>query len=410
MTLVATNHTEEVGDDLPSQFDLTLTRKDLRELATTLTAHQGRYLVDLYYQIQEYRIASQGQQRALFDTEEPNAAISYMAKEMHRLELTIAAMLDKYSLNEPTGMGTWARGIVGIGPVIAAGLVAHVNVSYCATAGGLWRFAGLDPTLEWTGRDAAAELMRAAFDVERTDANAMCWLGRALHRHVSALYEAAGAQPVERDDAMKALRAQGISSEQIQEANERFPLYVDNLINNVCEENEVDAWKVYGMLYEGAKIDKTALRKHISRRPWNARLKTLCWKIGESFVKTSSNANGFYGKIYLQRKEYELERNVRGELAEQAADKLKRYKIGKGTDAYAAYSKGILPPAHIHARAKRYAVKLFLSHYWMEAYQRHFGKEPPLPYPIAFLGHAHVIERPNPGLGMENMRGPSKAH
>lgn len=385
---------EEEGDDLPRQFDLTLTRKDLRELATSLTAHEGRYLVDLYYQIQEYRIASQGQQRSLFDTDEPNAAIGFMAKEMHRLEQTIAAMLDKYSLSEPTGMGAWARGIVGIGPVIAAGLVAHVDVSHCQTAGSLWRFAGMDPTMEWTGRAAAAELMKAAFDVERTDAAAMCWIGRALNRHVSDLYVAAGAEEVSRDEAMKVLRAQGVSSEQIQQGNELYPIHTDNLINHVCEWVGIDAWQVYGTLYDGVKIDKNALRKHISRRPWNARLKTLCWKIGESFVKTSGNDKGFYGKVYLKRKEYELQRNANGELADQAQAKLDRYKIGTGTDAYAAYKNGMLPPAHIHARAKRYAVKLFLSHYWEEAYRRHFKHEPPLPYPIAFLGHAHKIDAP----------------
>jgi hypothetical protein len=54
-----------------------------------------------------------------------------------------------------------------------------------------------------------------------------------------------------------------------------------------------------------------------------------------------------------------------------------------------------LPPAHIHARAKRYAVKLFLAHYQQVAYELHFGKKPPNPYPIEILGHAHMIDPPN---------------
>jgi len=69
-------------------------------------------------------------------------------------------------------------------------------------------------------------------------------------------------------------------------------------------------------------------------------------------------------------------------------------KIGKATEAYGHYSSGKLPPAHIHARAKRYAVKLFLSHWHHKAYEFHFGKPPPFPYPIAFLGHAHFIALP----------------
>ena len=63
-------------------------------------------------------------------------------------------------------------------------------------------------------------------------------------------------------------------------------------------------------------------------------------------------------------------------------------KIGKDTDAYAAYSQGRLPPAHIHARAKRYAIKLFLAHLHHKMYMEHYGKEPPLPYAIAHLDHA----------------------
>jgi hypothetical protein len=80
--------------------------------------------------------------------------------------------------------------------------------------------------------------------------------------------------------------------------------------------------------------------------------------------------------------------------AEQAKAVLEKKKIGKTTDAYAAYSIGKLPPAHIHARAKRYAVKLFLAHLHEVWYTKHFGEAPPKPYPIAILGHAHYLAPP----------------
>ena len=50
----------------------------------------------------------------------------------------------------------------------------------------------------------------------------------------------------------------------------------------------------------------------------------------------------------------------------------------------------MLSPGHIHARAKRYAVKHFLSDWHEIAYQDHHKKERPLPFPVAQLGHAHV--------------------
>src|SRR5262249_6639854 len=124
-------------------------------------------------------------------------------------------------------------------------------------------------------------------------------------------------------------------------------------------------------------------------------LKVLCWKIGESFVKVSGSKKDIYGKVYLQRKQYEQERNERGEYAGQAEAFLSSKRIGKDTEAFKAYSKGLLPHAHIHSRAKRYAVKLFLSHWHEAAYRHRYKEAPPKPFAIAHLGHAHVLECPN---------------
>jgi hypothetical protein len=37
---------------------------------------------------------------------------------------------------------------------------------------------------------------------------------------------------------------------------------------------------------------------------------------------------------------------------------------------------------------------MFLSHWHREAYLQHYGTEPPAPFPIAHMGHAHVIQPP----------------
>ena len=265
---------------------IALIRKDLRAAAVDLTIPEVRYLVDLYYSWQDFRIQAGNQSSALGRSGEPHAAIAYTASALEETEDTIRAMLDSYTRREPTGMGAWAREVVGIGPVIAAGLLAHVDVTHCPTVGHLWSFAGLNPEQRWE---------------------------------------------------------------------------------------------------KGQK------------RPWNARLKVLAFKIGESFVKVQNNPRDIYGKVYAERKVQEQTRNEALTFADQARAKLERFKIGKDTEAYKWYQQGKLPPAHIHARARRYCTKLFLSHYWEEAYVRHYGHAPPLPYPIQFLGHAHKIERPNPG-------------
>jgi len=147
-----------------------------------------------------------------------------------------------------------------------------------------------------------------------------------------------------------------------------------------------------GSIWRFAGLDPTSKWQKGQKRPWNASLKRLCWLIGESFVKVSGNEKSLYGKLYQQRKAYEQQRNAAGELAGQAAAKLTQFKIGKDTEAYKHYIDGHLPPAHIHERAKRWAVKVFLCHYFEEGCRSVLHKEPPVIYSIAMLGHLHKID------------------
>ena len=254
--------------------------KDVAEAARTLSTAEARFLVDTYYEMQEDRIRAANQVRALMDSGEPCDVLLWLQDQSGVLERQIARALDKYSASHP--VGEWSRSVCGVGPIIAAGLLAHIDITQAPTVGHIWRFAGLDPTTKWEKK---------------------------------------------------------------------------------------------------------------TKRPWNAKLKTLCWKIGESFVKVSGREEGRYGHIYLQRKEYESAKNEAGDYKAQAEERAK--VVGKTTDAYKAYIKGKLPPGHLHARAKRYAVKLFLAHWHEVAYIEHHGEKPPLPYAIAILGHAHKIEPPS---------------
>lgn len=255
--------------------------KDLREAAKVLSDNEARFLVDAYYQMQADRIRSDSQARSMEKTAEPNAVLEWLGSQSEVLENQVKGALDKYSNAHP--IGQWMREQKGIGPVIAAGLLAHIDIKRAETAGAIWKYAGLDPSVAW-------------------------------------------------------------------------------------EKGE--------------------------KRPWNASLKTLCWKMGESFVKVSGQDDAVYGKLYALRKELETARNEAGEFAEQAKAKLEKFKIGKTTEAYKYYSAGKLPPAHIHARAKRYAVKMFLSHLFEIWYREEHGKEPPRPFAVEHLGHAHVIPAP----------------
>jgi hypothetical protein len=262
---------------------------DLRKAARTLSTAEARFLVDAYYAMQRDRIRAAHQNRTLEAGGEPHDVMSWLATQRELLENQVRGALDAYSGGQITGV--WARSITGVGPVIAAGMLANIDVTRAPTVGHIWRFCGLDPTVTW---------------------------------------------------------------------------------------------------------DKG------TKRPWNGSLKRLCWLLGESFTKVSGNKSDTYGQVYKSRKESEIRRNEAGEYAEQAQASLAAKRFGDDTQAKAHYLAGKLPPARIHLRAQRYAVKLFLSDLHCVMFWTTYGTLPPKPYVISHLGHAHYTMTPNaeivPGL------------
>ncbi len=290
--------------------------RDLRQAAITLSEQEVRYLVDYYYIMQEDRKRAANQMRALGETEpteEPHSVISWVAAGSGIFERGVKSALQHYA--ESKVPGQWAMSIPGIGPIIASGLLAHVDITKCATVGRLWSFAGLNPEQVW-------------------------------------------------------------------------------------EKGE--------------------------KRPWNAKLKLVCFHIGECLIRAKGAKGGeFYGDLFDERKAYEWGRNINGELADQAVAKLEKFNIGKDTDAYKWYSGRVtagaaaaflaeagdtqrkpklvpileglqmLPPAHIHSRARRWLTKLFLAHYHQVTFENHFGQLPPKPYVFDHLGHSDMIGPPN---------------
>ena len=152
-----------------------------------------------------------------------------------------------------------------------------------------------------------------------------------------------------------------------------------------------------GHFWRFAGLDPTVIWAKGQKRPWNARLKVLCFKAEECFVKFQNHANDHYGQLYLKRKEYEQRRNDAGELKDQAEHKLATKNIGKDKDARKWYESGKLPPAHIHARAMRWTGKMFLSHLHHVMHVDYFGREPAVPYVFAKCqgDHRHLVPVPN---------------
>jgi hypothetical protein len=121
-------------------------RRDVRE-ATTLGRAEARWLVDAYYATQENRIRAAHQVRTLTEGAEPAAVIGWLFDQQELLEREIRKVLDDFS--DRSTPGVWAKSILGIGPVIAAGLLCHIDIEQAPTVGHIWRYAGLAPTVEW---------------------------------------------------------------------------------------------------------------------------------------------------------------------------------------------------------------------------------------------------------------------
>jgi len=345
-------------------------KKDLREAAATMSAQEARYLVDYYYLQQENRKAVDNQIRSM--AAEPHETLAWVTTQAHSLEASIQRALHAYSQGHTVGL--WAESQVGIGPVISAGLLAHIDIEKAPYAGHIWNFAGLNPGIKWLGREGAKKLM-----VE-----------------IQALPLAPDRMEDDEEDPY------ALTPEEVE-------LYMD-MVTQPTGKQELTSYQVsavakltnrkFGNLLrlartEAGQVTPTSMTALLAKRPWNAKLKTLCWKIGESFVKSSNHPGCYYGALWRERKDLEERRNAVGEFAEQAKAKLENFRIGKGTEAYKWYSQGKLPPAHIHARAKRWGVKIFLSHWHQVAYEVQYGVKPSAPYAIAYLGHAHLLEPPN---------------
>lgn len=254
--------------------------RDLREAARLISPKQQRLLVDLYYQIQDNRKATANQLRAA--KEEPNAWITFLTLFMQRMEKLAAGGLDIASNQQAVSL--WAKSTLGIGPVIAAGLAAYIDITKTPTVSALWSLAGLNPTVVW---------------------------------------------------------------------------------------------------------------KKGEKRPWNANLKVLNWKIGDSFCKFHNHEKCFYGHIYAARKQLEVERNEAGRFRDQA-EKTLATRVIKDTATRAIYEAGKLPAGRLELRARRVAVKLFLSHYWQVAFYEHYKTLPRGPYINTKepLMHSHYIPPP----------------
>ncbi len=117
--------------------------------AAKLTNPEARFLVSDYYASQEMRKRMDMQDRHQGDSSmtERISALEYMGNGFALMEDEVHKMLKKYA--EASAVGRWMLSQYGVGPVIVAGMLCHLDIKQAPTAGHFWRFSGLDPTCKW---------------------------------------------------------------------------------------------------------------------------------------------------------------------------------------------------------------------------------------------------------------------
>lgn len=328
--------------------------RDMQAAAADMPRREATYLVDVYYQQQRVRLCLGGQIKAAERSGEPHKLLDFLFHNAKDLEADCRGCLRYFT--ERYRVGNWLLSLCGIGHVLAAGLLAHLDIRRAPTAGQFWRFAGLDPSIQWLGKKGAAEVVAEVVPPR----------AKVTEGHFHQAAKLANRHP----DNLRALLKDGT-------------------------------------------LTRQTLTAALAKRPWSQRMRVLCaGKIGESFVKLKRHPKDFYGHLFDARKKREIAANQAGQFKQQAADALKAKRYSPSTASYEAYTKGLLPGGQIHARARRWVVKLFLSHVHAVMFQDFYGRPAPAPYCFngAASGHRHLINPPNwpgdfEGRGMRELLG-----
>lgn len=321
--------------ELPVKIKLS---QDLKQASKDMGFNSAKYLVRSYYRVQRYRIMFANQLSAAEKHGEDAQLLEWVAGQMKGVEAEIDYALDLWTREHP--MGVWARNVCGIGPVLSAGLLANIDIRKATTPSKIWRFAGYDPS-----------------QICVSDKEAEAWI------------------------ESRKKRGRKVDEGMVREAADYFGRAYHSLLRIATMTNEG----------KPKKLTKDSLAKALARKPYNADLKKLCWKIGTSFKVQRGRPACTYGHLYEERKAYEVAQNERGENKAEAEDTLRRKNISD-PKTLAAYKAGKLPDGRLDLRAMRWATKRFLVDWWREYYQLHYKKDPPeSPYVVAHMNHTEDV-------------------
>lgn len=381
-----------------------------------------KYLVDQYYQSQNYRIRAQNQTRALlqgFD-ESDVQQFKFIEKELDNA-VAQEALNKKYMdiVTDTIPVCRWMKSITGIGPVLSAYLYSVFDVKVGNYNTKFLSYAGLnDNNNPWLGAEKAKKMVRDAIEYRQEKFDRIteifedgCVNKTTFKKLITALKKLGKNNDIDHTTIKSTiLEISGINIDDVEDINMTFIAeYINNLANpKVCDDILIDyisdkTGRNFTNVQKGTRNnwarkkakskDPTTedLASYLAKPPYNTELKKMMYIVGDMFIKNSGRDKSLYGKIYKQKKLEYIRLNEQGCYAEQAKKILEEKNFSKTTSTYKALSEGRLSDAHINARARRYAVKLFISHVFEAMYYAEYRKEPPQTYVIKYMDHHDYI-------------------
>lgn len=341
---------------------------DMKEAARLMGVLEARYLVDTYYTYQNVRIRAAHQVDRCAEVLEPTEVLRWTHGNFDKVESDVKKALGIFAAEYAAG--EWLQSICGIATVLSAGFLTTFDI----------RERFLAPcTCADKDQDRkhgpGKRMMRPIGGSAKDHTLRFRCTGRRGKGEKEGDKDAAGPQ---KDKSCKVVHE--INSKDLR-----------------AGEGVLIRPKTVGHWWNYAGLNPEIVWKKKEMRPWNARAKVLSFKAGSSFQMVQNKESDVYGHLFAARKYKETQMNREGAFENAAL--VKAEDVGEKTRAYSFYSKGKLPPAHIEARARRYAVKIFLSHFHDVAYRDYYGEAPPVPFVFSEHcktpeTHTHYIEPP----------------
>lgn len=438
------NYFENEGIEVTEQYDIvgTFTKDEKNDIISAITKYGNnrkivRFLVDQYYQCQSLRIATENQARAVaqgYDENEGEDHPLFIKRTLHNAKMQ--EELSKKYIDITTNqipVCRWMKSIKGVGPIISAYLYSAFDVTQVHYATEFLSYAGLnDNNNKWLKKEGAKELATEAknyrkMQCDRIDAAIREYVKKYtgkddIDKELEKLYK----KTAKLIDDKEAVDFDGILRNEfkIKSYDETLYDFIGDCDANVGYMHDFILYSVnhsradavlyaYAAAkthrkfesiekgtvstYNSKKTKKTKwptvedFESYLAKPPYNLDLKTTMYKIGDCFIK-NKNRGSLYGEIFTKRLAEETIKNDMLLYKDQAEAILNSKDFSRNdSETKKCLMEGKLSKAHLAARARRYAVKMFVSHVFEAMWWCEYHTEPPKHYILSIGGHHDYI-------------------